>query len=184
MSFFSRLTDIVTCNLTEILANESDPQAALQVIIDEMKEGLAGAERSMKTARGNEERLQTELSELANQVATWTERAKLALGKGNEAAARDALLRKSEVEDLIAGLKMEHARAAETTVQLQTTVRGLEARMADAQRKQKQLLTGSFGDTDAVQVASEPILNVPVDDSRSRQIDDELAELKKQLGQS
>ena len=42
MSYFSRLTDIVTCNLTEILARETDPLAAVGEIIAEMQEGLAG----------------------------------------------------------------------------------------------------------------------------------------------
>ena len=183
MSFFSRLTDIVTCNLSEILATEADPQAALQQIIDEMSEGLAGAERSMKTARRNEERLSTELSELDAQVSTWTERAKEALGKNNETAAREALLRKSEVDDLIAGLRMEHSRAQETTVQLQTTVRGLEARMADAKRKQQQVALGGDFETDAApKSAAEPVLQL--DESRTQQIDDELAALKRQMGQS
>ena len=45
MSYFSRLTDIVTCNLTELLAREADPAAALEGIIAEMQEGLAGAKR-------------------------------------------------------------------------------------------------------------------------------------------
>jgi phage shock protein A len=181
MSFFSRLTDIVTCNLTEILANESDPETAVQQIIDEMQEGLAGAERSMRTARGNEQRLSDELEELGAQVDTWTVRATQALQADNETAARDALLRKTEVEDLIAGLEMEFSRAAETRIQLQTTVRGLEARMADARRKQQQLLSGNIRSEDvpADTKSPEPIR---LDESRSRQIDDELAALKKQLG--
>ncbi|GIT28805.1 MAG: hypothetical protein Ct9H300mP1_08510 [Planctomycetaceae bacterium] len=29
MSYFTRLTDIVTCNLSELLDGESDPQAAI-----------------------------------------------------------------------------------------------------------------------------------------------------------
>jgi len=181
MSFFSRLTDIVTCNLTEILANEADPEAAVQQIIDEMTEGLAGAERSMKTACGNEQRLGDELKELEGQIATWTDRARQALQDNDESAARDALLRKSEVEDLIAGLKLEFKRASETRIQLQTTVRGLEARMADARRKQQQLLTGDIRSekSPAATRTPEPIR---VDATRTRQIDDELAELKKQLG--
>ena len=40
MSYFSRLTDIVTCNLSEILAKESDPATALKRIVAEMEEGL------------------------------------------------------------------------------------------------------------------------------------------------
>lgn len=181
MSFFSRLTDIVTCNLSEILANEADPVAAVQEIIDEMKVGLAGAERSMKTANANEERLKAELAELQAQVDTWTARARSAVEQNNEETARNALLRKSEIEDLITSLKVEHSRAEETCRHLQTTFRGLEARMSDAQRKQQQLLSGEFV-AEKPSTEKEQLDPIRVDESRSQQIDDELAALKKQLG--
>ena len=45
MSYFSRLTDIVTCNLTEILSSSDDPIAAIAQVISEMEEGLGGCER-------------------------------------------------------------------------------------------------------------------------------------------
>ena len=51
MAYFSRLTDIVTCSLTELLSKATDPQQALSQIITEMREGLAGAERSVGSAR-------------------------------------------------------------------------------------------------------------------------------------
>ena len=46
MSYFSTLTDIVTCNLSEILANEADPEAAIEQIIYEIQEGVSGALRA------------------------------------------------------------------------------------------------------------------------------------------
>ncbi|HUG17554.1 MAG TPA: hypothetical protein VMM56_01155, partial [Planctomycetaceae bacterium] len=60
MSYFSRLTDIVTCNLSEILANEEDPKAAIEQIVYEIQEGVVGAERSLKTARNHVEKLELE----------------------------------------------------------------------------------------------------------------------------
>ena len=61
MTYFSRLTDIVTCNLTRLLAEADDPVAALQEIIAEMEAGMAGARRSMQTAQGNEDRIRSEV---------------------------------------------------------------------------------------------------------------------------
>ena len=40
MTYFSRLTDIVTCNLTKLLAEADDPAVALQEIIDGTPSGL------------------------------------------------------------------------------------------------------------------------------------------------
>ena len=43
MSFFSRLTDIVTCNISQLLAQAEDPQAVIAEIIREIAE-MAEAE--------------------------------------------------------------------------------------------------------------------------------------------
>src|SRR4051794_32302848 len=88
MNYFSRLTDIVTCNLNELLARESDPVAALRRIIVEMEEGLAGARRSVSTAITNEQRLSGELAELHGQVEQLTDEARESLRAGDESAAR------------------------------------------------------------------------------------------------
>src|ERR1700693_3820502 len=97
MNYFSRLTDIVTCNLSEMLAREADPAASLAKIIAEMEEGLAGARRSVGTATANEERLRNEIEELGGQSEQLTEEARSALRNHDESAARVALTRKQEV---------------------------------------------------------------------------------------
>jgi phage shock protein A len=94
MNYFNRLTEIVTCNLNEILAREADPAAAIRKIITEMDAGLAGARRSVTTAAANEERLTKELSELQQQAEQLTEEARDALRAADESAARVALVRK------------------------------------------------------------------------------------------
>ena len=67
MSYFSRLTDIVTCNLSAILAEAEDPGATLEEIIEEMRTGIESARRSVKTAATNEVRVCEEIADLSNQ---------------------------------------------------------------------------------------------------------------------
>ena len=114
MPHFSRLTDIITCNLTEILNGVSDPGQTLQEIVDEMNEGLAACRRNVRTAANNGERLHQEIAEYEVQVAEWKNRARLFLSEGDEEGARDSLRRKVEVEDLIAGLQPELDAANQT----------------------------------------------------------------------
>lgn len=84
MSYFSRLTDIVSCNLSRLLAEADDPQAAIAEIVQEMQEGLAGARRSVATASAAEQRLQREIDEHAAQVAAWADKARERLRGGSE----------------------------------------------------------------------------------------------------
>jgi phage shock protein A len=180
MNYFSRLTDIVTCNLTEMLAREADPAAALRKIITEMEAGLAGARRSVATASTNEERLGKELAELGQQADRLTEEARTCLRAIDESAARLALLRKQEVVDVIAGLTQQLKAACATREHLTTTLRALEARLSEARRRQLELEASPkarIGSSKAGSTAVE-------DDPRAHEIETELAALKRELGQA
>ncbi len=185
MNYFSRLTDIVTCNLTHLLENAADPAKEIEQIISEMNEGLAGAHRSVKTAKVNESALQQELEEHQNQIAQWKAAAKTALTTGDEAEARNSLVRKQEIEDLMAGLEQQHQAAVATCEHLTTTLHALEARLAEAKRKQLELgeITGQ-GDA-SQQEASESTSDEAstLSPTRSEQIESELAALKRELGE-
>ncbi|MBC8116653.1 MAG: PspA/IM30 family protein, partial [Candidatus Saccharimonas sp.] len=89
MSYFSRLTDIVTCNLTKLLNETDDPRAAIADIVREMEEGLAGAQRSVTTAANSEQRLSREMNDHRTAVASWTEKARGHLAAHSEPQARE-----------------------------------------------------------------------------------------------
>jgi len=180
MPYFSRLTDIVTCNLSDLLTQADDPNAALAEILTEMEQGLAGARRSVTTAAANVERLKGEIAEQRSQAEIWREQAKKRLGDGDESAARLALLRKQEVEDVVAGLEQEQQSAEQTRAHLETTLRALEGRMNDARRKQAELMGDSSGEESPSAAAT--AIASPSEEARQRSVDDELAALRKELG--
>ena len=179
MSYFSRLTDIVTCNLSEILAQEENPEEAIEQIIYEIHEGVAGALRSLKTAQTNVERLEREIQEHTDQAANLAEQAMAALENENEDEARRLLVRKTEQLDLVAGLEQQISSANNLVQHLTTTHRALEARLHDAQRKKQELKDGVVGEADAnPENPTEEVMET----DRSQEIEDELAALKKKLG--
>ena len=179
MTYFSRLTDIVSCNLSEILASKEDPGEALEVIIVEMREGFAGAERAVKNARRQEERIIAELETYRGELANWLNEAKEALQAGNEEAARKALHRKQEMEDVVAGLEQQHKAAQATVKHLTTTFRAVEARLSEALRKQAQFKGEPTADPVPSNLGTPPSA---LETERNRNIEDELANLKKELG--
>jgi phage shock protein A len=185
MSYFSRLTDIVTCNLTQLLEEAPHPLAAMKEILAEMEEGLAGARRAVATATASVVRLEVELTEHEKRVAYWLARTKEELAADNENQARLALIRKREVEDLIAGLKQQLTAATATCAHLTTTQRALEARLAEATRKQQQLLlerTGAPWPTPSNAQGRSATPESPTH-TREREIDAELESLKRELSE-
>lgn len=178
MSYFSRLTDIVACNLSQLLKEAADPLRAVEQIVAEMEEGLAGAKRTVATATASEERLYQEIHEHRQQAASWAGRAKDHVLGGREADARLALVRKREVEDLIAGLQQQHQAAVATREHLATMQRAVEARLAEALRKRAALRENRpLSDEQVVE------LDTPLDTEAGRlsQIDAELEALKREL---
>lgn len=195
MTYFSRLSDIVTCNLNELLAREADPYAAILSIIREIEAGVAGANRSVATATSNQQRIQAEIDEHLRQVEHWRQQARAEVTSGREEAARRALMRKREVEDLVAGLEQQLAAAKSTREQLETTRRALEARLAEGRRIQELLLSqqsgAGMGDTAHGSLADTKVLTAEeleedrsVSIGRDPAIEDELNALKRELGQT
>jgi phage shock protein A len=135
MPYFSRLTDIVTCSLTALLDGVEDPAAALAEIIYEINQGIEGAQRSAKSAALNATRLKSEIDEQKEQVEYWVAQAKAKLAEGTDDQARQALLRKREVESLIAALADQHRAATATEHHLTTMLHALQARLAEAERR-------------------------------------------------
>jgi len=180
MSFFSRLTDIVTCNLSQLLAQAEDPHAAIAEIIREMREGLSGAQRSVNTAGASEERLRLEIDSHRIQIDMWTGKAREQLLAGIETDARQSLLRKREVEDLIAGLAQQHRAAIATREHLATMQRALEARLAEALRR-KESLGGPIQEEAPSNVPSYLTAPHSITEDRHREVDAELQALKEEM---
>lgn len=188
MTYFSRLTEIVTCNLNSILAEAADPRASIREIVLEMEEGVSGARRSCQTAAANEQRLSSEMDTHRTQIAFWTARAKEELTRKDEVQAREALLRKREIEDLVAAVQQQVQAATATREHLQTTLRALEARLADARRKEAEIASAELTETKLADLQSttappqrEVALQIPVDEQRAAQIEDELEALRREL---
>jgi len=179
MPHFSRLTDIITCSLTEILNSSADPEKTLLEIIDEMNEGLSACRRNVRSSSKNSERLQREIVEYESQVTEWKDRAKQLLSERDEDGARDALRRKVEVEDLIAGLRPELEAATSAGQHMLRIQKALEARHAEAVRRMEEMT----GQTPSPRPQSETaaVSASAASQQRTREVEAELEALKREL---
>lgn len=174
MPYFSRLTEIVTCNLTALLDGAADRDATLEEIIGEMQEGISGAQRSVRTAGNNVIEVECEISEQLIQSGEWMSKARQALENNREDLARQALSRKKEVENLIAGLEQQLHAAVSTRDHLKITLHALEARLADAQRRR----TKDTEDDDPALVYREETILVS---AHAGSVEEALAALRREL---
>lgn len=181
MPHFSRLTDIVTCSLTEILSAAADPASTLKEVIDEMNEGLAACRRTVRSSHTNYQRFRSEIGQHEQNVARWMESARAELASGNEATARQALTRKVELEDLIQGLQPEMQAAYDTWQNMLRIQKALEARHSEAVRR----LADLTGESAPVRLESETAVHSAqaADAERDSEVEAELQALRRQLQQ-
>jgi phage shock protein A len=141
MGIFARLSDIISSNINALLDRAENPEWMISQIIREMEEGLAGAKRYAATAIAAERRIGRELEQNRLQMDHWKEKARQALEANREDLARRALARKMEHQDLVRSLEHQHLEAIQTSQNVRTSLHALEARLAEARRKQRSLLT-------------------------------------------
>jgi phage shock protein A len=140
MGVFTRLSDIISSNVNALLDKAEDPEKMIAQVVREMEEGLANAKRYAATAIAGERRLGRELDQNRAQAAFWEGKARTAVAQGRDDLARRMLARKKEHADLVQCLAAQHGEAVQTSGNVRAAVRGLEARLAEARRKQRSLL--------------------------------------------
>jgi len=140
MGIFTRVSDIITANLNSLLDRAENPEAMLAQVIREMSDGLTRARRYAAVAIAAERRLRRERDDNRLQTEHWKARAGDALAANREDLARRALAHKQEHDALATCLEQQLAEAAQTAESARTALRALEARLAEAQQKQRMLL--------------------------------------------
>src|SRR5262249_34699519 len=140
MGVFSRVSDLIAANLNALLDRAEDPEKMLTQLIRDMEQGLVSARQRGARAIAAERRLERELEQNRQQGQYWKEQARRLLADGRESLARRALARKIEHDDLVRALGPQQTAARQSSIEIKTALRALEARLAEARRKQRFLL--------------------------------------------
>jgi phage shock protein A len=110
-----------------------------QILID-MRQQLAEAKREVAVAIADEKRLAAQVEAGLEQVRQWDSRAVLAVTKGEDDLAREALRRKAEQEQLVAGYKNQWEAQKTSTDNLKHALRALSEKIDEAARKKNLLV--------------------------------------------
>ncbi|MFN6107371.1 MAG: PspA/IM30 family protein [Planctomycetaceae bacterium] len=185
MTYYSRLSDIVSYRLEDLLAESQDRRGAIGRIVSEIRDGLAGAQRSVTGAQKSVDRLLVELSERQAQAESLNTEARQQLVAGNEADARQTLLRRRECLDLRAGIEQQLVAAHSTHEHLQTILKAVEARLAEALRLQAELHSGrlvlvAMNDIPEKSLSNNP----PSETARMKLVEEDLLALRRELGRT
>jgi len=110
-----------------------------QIIID-MQEQLGEAKKEVAKAIADEKRLYAQMQEQKELADKWSKRAELAVQKGDDNLAVEALKRKKEAESLASEYEAQWTKQKEVADQLKIGIQELQNKIEEASRKKNLLV--------------------------------------------
>jgi phage shock protein A len=140
MGIMDRVTTVIKSNLNHLINKAEDPEKMLDQILIQMRQQLVEAQREVAVAIADEKRLGAQLEAELEQVREWERRATMAVQKGEDELAREALRRKADHEQIAIGYKKQWDAQQASTEQLKNGLRGLSQKIEEAGRKKNLLV--------------------------------------------
>ena len=139
MGFFDRLSRLVRSNANAVVGAMEDPAKILDQSVADMQADLVKLRQAVATAIASQKRIQNQAEQAEAQAKTWYERAELALKKGEEDLAREALGRRKTCQDTATALNTQLQSQAGQVEQLKQSLVKLESKIAEAKTKKDML---------------------------------------------
>jgi phage shock protein A len=135
MGMFSRLSDILKANINDLIDKAEDPEKMMEQMIREMQDQLREAKIEVAKAIADEKRLEQQMKQNQSQSQNWESKAMLALKKGDERLATEALKQKKTYDQLVSSIQPQWEQQDTLSTKLKDSLRALESKIDEARRK-------------------------------------------------
>lgn len=140
MGIFTRFRDIINSNINSMLERAEDPEKLLRLMIQEMEETLVELKASCAAAMAVTMKIRRELEHSEAKALAWHGKAGLAVTKGFEELAREALLEKRRMDAKTEQLSREHDENLGIIEGYKADIATLEEKLRSAKDKQRLLV--------------------------------------------
>ena len=143
MSIFTRFKDIVNSNINSLLDKAEDPEKMLRLMIGEMEDTVIDLKTTTAARMAEAIRSEKKVDEAKATVDRWQARAELAIEKGKDDLAREALIEKKHAQEVyesalenISSLKKSVEEGKEEIRTLEDKIKAAKDKLATLQREQ------------------------------------------------
>ncbi|MBN2385289.1 PspA/IM30 family protein [bacterium] len=141
MDIFTRIYTVIQAYINKFLDRVEDPEKLLDQALSDMEEGFRQSKVELARAIADEKRLRKQLDQNIDQVKEWGAKAILAVQKGDDDLAREALKRKNSYETLQQELESHWHAQKDVTDKLKDGLKTLQLKIDEAKRKRNLLLS-------------------------------------------
>ncbi|MBW2438208.1 MAG: PspA/IM30 family protein, partial [Deltaproteobacteria bacterium] len=155
MGIFTRFRDIISSNINAILDKAEDPEKLIKLMIREMEDTLVEIKAACAGAMASSKKVQRQRVSVQDRIRYWEEKAQLAVSKGRDNLAREALVEKRRYTRRIDGLENELTEHNLLVEQYQANIRQLEDKLKSARDKQRLLVQRHIHASQKIQAQEE-----------------------------
>ena len=140
MGIFTRFRDIVSSNINAMLDRAEDPEKLIKLMIREMEDTLVELKSACAGVIAERKKTARRQADVEERRRHWDGRARLAVRKGRDDLAREALIEKRRFLRLAEGLETEMAEQDDLIHQYHDDIQQLEGKLHTAREKQRTLV--------------------------------------------
>ncbi|PSB10384.1 hypothetical protein C7B62_09645 [Pleurocapsa sp. CCALA 161] len=139
MGLFDRLSRVVRANINDLVSKAEDPEKVLEQAVIDMQEDLVQLRQAVARSIATQKRTEQQYNKNQSEANNWQQRAQLALSKGDENLAREALVRKKSFADTASSLKTQLDQQSGQVTTLKRNLIALESKISEAKTKKDML---------------------------------------------
>ncbi len=140
MNIFKRIWNIIKANINWLLGKAEDPIKTLEQLVIDMRTQLQEAKIAVAGALADEKKLKLQMEQQRKIVQNWEQKAILAVEKGDDNLAMQALDRQTQEEEILQGYEKTWESQKEVVDKLRSNLQALYNKIQEAQRKKNLLI--------------------------------------------
>jgi len=140
MGIFTRFRDIISSNINAMLDKAEDPEKLIKLMIREMEDTLVEIKTACAGVMASGKKIQRQIDGHRARAQYWEEKAELAVNKGRDDLAREALVEKRKFNQRTESLESDLVEQDQLVEQYQADIRQLEDKLKSARDKQRMLV--------------------------------------------
>ncbi|MBD0344021.1 MAG: PspA/IM30 family protein, partial [Coleofasciculus sp. Co-bin14] len=135
MGLIDRTLRVIRANLNNLIGQAEDPEKVLEQAVEEMQHDLIQLRQAVAQAIATQKRTERQASQAQATAQEWYDRAQLALSKGDENLAREALTRRKSYQETANAMQAQLLQQADVVTKLKENMRTLESKISEAKTK-------------------------------------------------
>jgi len=137
------VSTLVRANLNDLIDRAEDPEKVIKQLIIDMNNQLIQVKTQVAAAIADEKRLYQRQQEAQQQADEWQSKAELAVEKGDDDLAKQALARRNSYTQTAQGLQEQWQAQSAQVQTLKDALRQLETKVSEAEAKKDLLIARS-----------------------------------------